>query len=105
MYAMVEIQGKQYKAEEGALLKVERLSEAEGNAVEFDSVLMLNDDKNVKVGNPYVSGATVKAVVEGHDRNRKVVVYKYKKRKRYARKQGHRQSYSTLRVREISAAT
>lgn len=104
MYAMVEIQGKQYKAEEGGLLRVEKLPQEEGNTVEFDSVLLLRDDDNVKVGSPYVKGATVKAVVEGHDKDRKLVVYKYKRRKRYSRKHGHRQQYSTLRVREITGA-
>jgi large subunit ribosomal protein L21 len=104
MYAMVEIGGKQYKAQEGGLLRVERLPQEEGNTVEFDSVLMLRDDNKTTVGSPYVQGASVKAVVEGHDKERKIVVYKYKRRKRYHRKQGHRQPYSLLRVREISGA-
>lgn len=102
MYALVEIGGKQYKAQEGSTLRVDRLSQNEGEVVEFDSVLMVRNDDDVKVGAPYVSGAAVRGVVEEHIRDRKVIVYKYKRRKNYARKRGHRQQYSVVRVREIS---
>ncbi|MFP4431781.1 MAG: 50S ribosomal protein L21 [Spirochaetaceae bacterium] len=102
MYALVEIGGKQYKAQEGSTLRVDRLSQNEGDVVEFDSVLMVRNDDDVKVGAPYVSGAAVRGVVEEHIRDRKVIVYKYKRRKNYARKRGHRQQYSVVRVREIS---
>jgi large subunit ribosomal protein L21 len=74
--------------------------------MEFDSVLMLRkDDDKVSFGAPYVKGAKVKAVVEQHGRDRKVIVYKYKRRKGYRRRNGHRQHYSLVRVKEIAAAT
>ncbi|MFP4067479.1 MAG: 50S ribosomal protein L21 [Spirochaetaceae bacterium] len=106
MYAVVEIKGKQYKAQEGDLLKVDRLEGADGDRLEFDSVLMLRSDRDkVTVGAPYVNGAKVKAVVEEHGRDRKIIVYKYKRRKGYRRRQGHRRQYSLLRVKEIASAT
>ena len=100
MYAMVEIQGKQYKAEQDALLKVDRLSQDEGSALELEQVLLLSSDKGVKVGSPFVKGATVKAVVEKHLRDPKVQVLKFKKRKNYSRLTGHRQAKSLLRVND-----
>ncbi|MFW5745638.1 MAG: 50S ribosomal protein L21 [Spirochaetota bacterium] len=101
MYAMVEIKGNQYKAEKGDLLTVQRVASEKGDVVEFDNVLMLRDESNVKIGEPYVSGAKVKAVVEDHVRGDKVIVHKYKRRKRYKRTRGHRQDYTLLRVEEI----
>jgi len=102
MYAMVEIKGNQYKAEKGNLLTVDLVDSEKGDVVEFDSVLMLRDDAGVKIGEPYVAGAKVKAVVEDHVRGSKVIVHKYKRRKRYKRTRGHRQHYSLLRVEEIT---
>lgn len=102
MYAMVEIQGSQYKAEKGVRLTVQKVGTEKGDVMEFDTVLLLRDDKKVKVGEPYVKGAAVKAVVEDHIRGDKITVFKYKRRKRYRRKRGHRQDYSVLRVEEIT---
>lgn len=104
MYAMIEIQGKQYKAEQNALLKVDRLTQEEGAAVDLESVLLLSSDKGVKVGTPYVKGAAVKAVVEKHVRDPKVQVLKFKRRKNYSKLTGHRQNYSLVRVKEITGA-
>ncbi len=104
MYAMVEILGKQYKAEPGAVLKVDHMADKnEGDDVSFDSVLMLNNDGKVSVGKPYVGGAAVEAVVEGHGRDAKITVFKFKRRKNYARRLGHRAYYSLVRVKEIAA--
>jgi large subunit ribosomal protein L21 len=105
MYALVEIQGKQYKAEQGKTLKVDRVGQDAGEVVVFDSVLMLRDDDKTNVGTPFVKGAQVKTVVQEHVRDPKVVVYKYKKRKGYARKRGHKQQYSVLRVEEIATGS
>ncbi len=101
MYALVEIKGKQYKAEKGNTLKVDRIEGVKGDTVEFDSVLMVHDDNGVKIGTPYVDGAKVSSIVEEQGRDRKVVVYKYKKRKNYRRKRGHRQAFTLLRVDNI----
>ncbi len=104
MYALVEIKGKQYKAVEGTLLKVDKLSEEEGKKVEFNSVLMTSKDDNIQVGTPFVNGVKVTATVESHVKDKKVVVIKFKRRKNYRRKQGHRQQYSVIRVNEIAGA-
>ncbi len=104
MYAMVEIKGSQYRAEKGALLTVDRVPSEKGDVVEFDHVLLLGDGPNFTIGEPFVTGASVKAVVEDHVRSDKVIVHKYKRRKRYRRTRGHRQQYTVLRVEEITGA-
>ena len=104
MYALVEIKGKQYKAEKGNTLKVDKLEGVKGDTVEFDTVLMVHNDDGVKVGTPYVDGAKVSSIVEEHGRDKKVVVYKYKKRKNYRRKQGHRQAFTMIKVEDIVGA-
>lgn len=104
MYALVEIKGKQYKALKGALLKVDRFGEETGRELEFDSVLLVSDEGKTKVGQPYLRGVKVKAVVEEHGRGRKIRVFKYKKRKNYRRTRGHRQRYTLLRVQDIAGA-
>jgi large subunit ribosomal protein L21 len=103
MYALVEINGKQYRAEQGGTLKVDRINAAEGDALDFDKVILLRTDKDVQAGTPFVDGAKVKTVVEGQMRDRKLTVFKYKRRKNYKRTRGHRQAYSILRVKEVSA--
>lgn len=104
MYALVDIKGKQYKAEKGETLKVDRLENETGDAVEFNTVLMVGGVDSVKVGTPYVKGVTVKATVEDQLKDKKVVVYKYKRRKGYHKKQGHRQQYSLIKVEDIVGA-
>lgn len=101
MYTLVEILGKQYKAEKGARLKVDRLDGNAGDAVEFDSVLLVSDQDQVKVGTPYLEGIKVRAVVEEQIRDRKVVIFKYRKRKNYRKRMGHRQPYTIIRVQDI----
>ena len=97
MFAIIETGGKQYRVTEGAELYIEKLNvEAEGEIV-FDKVLMVNE----KVGTPYVEGATVKAVVEKHGKAKKIIVYKYKSKKNYHKKQGHRQPYTKVKVTAI----
>jgi large subunit ribosomal protein L21 len=100
MYALVEFKGKQYKAEKGALLKVDRISADVGSAVDMDSVLLVSGD-TVSVGAPYVKGAKVTAVVENHGKGDKIIVFKYMPKKDYRRKQGHRQQYSLIRIQDI----
>lgn len=104
MYALVEIAGKQYKAEPGATLRVDLLDSEAGAALDMDSVLLVSDGESVKVGTPYVDGARVKATVTGHTKGDKVTVFKFKRRKNYRRKQGHRQQYSVIKVEEIVGA-
>lgn len=102
MYALVEIKGRQYKVEKDSLIKVALLGSGDGEEVEFSDVVMVRTDSAVNVGTPYVSGVTVKATVEGHGKNRKVIVYKHKRRKNYHRTQGHREQYTLVRVKEIA---
>lgn len=104
MYALVSIKGRQYKAEKGALLKVDLLDKTKGDVVEFDSVLLTSGDGAVKIGNPYVSGVRVRTVVEDAGRDRKVIVYRYRRRKGFHKKRGHRQSFTVLRVEDITVA-
>ena len=102
MYAIVEFMGKQYRVEKGALLKVDKINAEPGTAVNIDTVLLISGD-TVTVGSPYVEGAKVTATVESHGKDDKIVVFKYKPKKDYRRKQGHRQQYSIITIGEISA--
>jgi large subunit ribosomal protein L21 len=106
MYALVEFKGKQYRAKKGARLKVDRIDAEPGTLVNIDSVLLLSGGKDgpVTVGTPYVSGALVSAKVESHEKDRKIIVFKYKPKKDYRRKQGHRQGYSIIRIEDIAGA-
>jgi large subunit ribosomal protein L21 len=101
MYALVEIKGKQYKVEQGTLLTIDRVAEEKGSRVEYPSVLMVSDGASVKIGTPYLQGASVSVVVEDHVRAKKVLIGKFKKRKNYHRKQGHRQAHSVVKVESI----
>jgi len=103
MYAIVEFKGKQYKAEKGAILKVDKLEEAPGSTLNIDSVLLVSGE-TVKVGSPYVDGAKVSAVVETHEKAKKIIVFKYKPKKDYRRKKGHRQQYSVIKIQDIIGA-
>jgi large subunit ribosomal protein L21 len=105
MYALIEFKGKQYKAEKGARLKVDRLDAEPGSALEIDSVLLVSDEAaSVSVGAPYVKGVTVSATVEAHEKDDKIIVFKYKSKKDYRRKQGHRQQYSIIKIADIAGA-
>lgn len=104
MYAVVEINGKQYRAEQGQALTVDRIDQEAGSSVSFDKVLLLSGDAGVKVGSPYVEGASVVAVIDAEIKADKVIVFKYKPKKDYRRTQGHRQRYTVLKVQEIVGA-
>jgi large subunit ribosomal protein L21 len=102
MYALVEIKGRQYKAEKGSTLKVDKIDSEKGNAVEIDKVLMFSNDKDVKIGAPYLDGIKIHATVEDQIKDKKVLVFKYKKRKNYRRTRGHRQQYTLIKVDDIT---
>ena len=101
-YAIFQTGGKQYRVKEGDTIRVESIPGDEGDAIEFDQVLMLSQDGNVSVGAPTVDGARVTAEVVGKGRAKKIIVFKYKAKTRYRRKNGHRQHYTDLRVINIS---
>ena len=94
--------GKQYKVSEGDVIKVEKLGNAVGETVTFDQVLLVND-ADVKVGNPTVAGATVTASVVAEGKDRKVIVYKYKRKTGYHKKNGHRQLFTKVKIEKINA--
>ena len=101
MYAVVETGGKQYRVSVGASFKVEKLSQAIGDVVQLQRVLLLENDGEIQTGSPTIDGAAVKAEVLGHGRNKKVQIFKMKRRKKYRRSQGHRQAFTELRVTDI----
>ena len=101
-YAVIAACGKQYKVSEGDVIKVEKLGVADGETVTFDKVLLVND-KEAVVGNPTVAGATVTASVVCEGKDKKVVVYKYKRKTGYHKKNGHRQAYTQVKIDKINA--
>jgi large subunit ribosomal protein L21 len=101
MYAVIKSGGKQYRVESGATLRLELLSAEVGAAVSFDEVLLVGTGDGVKVGAPLVSGALVKATVVSHGRGDKVRIFKMRRRKHYQKSQGHRQSYTEVRIDDI----
>ena len=101
MYAIIETGGKQYKVAEGDIIKVEKLGAEAGQEYTFDKVLVLAKDGDVKVGAPYVEGAAVTASVIGDGKAKKVVVYKYKPKKGFHKKNGHRQPFTKLQIKSI----
>ena len=104
MYAVIQTGGKQYRVKSGEQVKVELLPEAVGAAVSFDKVLMLGEGDSVRVGTPLVAGAKVKATVISQGRGEKVRIFKMRRRKHYAKTQGHRQNYTEVRIDEIVGA-
>ncbi len=104
MYAIIETGGKQYKVYEGTILQVEKLAAEAGEKLMLDKVLMVNDENGgVKVGTPLLSGVQVEAEVLAQGRAKKIIVYKYKRRKNYRRKQGHRQPFTRIKIVKIEA--
>ncbi|SRR5574344_48077 len=102
MYAIVDIAGQQFKVEKGRKVYVHRLDAEIGSSVNFDKVLLTDNEGNVKVGNPFVDGAQVKATVLEHLKGNKVIVFKKKRRKGYQKKNGHRQLLSQILIEEIA---
>ncbi len=103
MYAIFKTGGKQYKVQEGDTIYIEKLSANEGDTVEFDEVLMVSKDNDMLVGNPTVVNATITGKLEKHGRGQKIIVFKYKAKKNYHRKQGHRQPFSKVVIEKINA--
>jgi large subunit ribosomal protein L21 len=101
MYAVFRTGGKQFRAEAGDRLRVPSLDVEPGETVEFDEVLLAGADGDISVGTPVVEGARVKAEVIAHGKDRKVIVFKRKRRKGYRKKQGHRQKFTEIRVDEV----
>ena len=102
MYAIIATGGKQYKVSEGDIIRVEKLGVETGSEFSFDQVLAVNNGELV-VGNPTVAGATVSATVLGEGKGKKIIVYKYKRKSGYHKKNGHRQTYTEVKIEKINA--
>ncbi|MBQ1396369.1 MAG: 50S ribosomal protein L21 [Eubacterium sp.] len=102
MYAIIETGGKQYRVTEGDVICVEKLAANAGETVELDKVLVLGEGEDLKVGTPYVEGAKVFGEVVENGKGKKVVVFKYKSKKDYRKKQGHRQPYTMIKIASLN---
>ena len=105
MYAVIEACGKQYKVTKGDVVFFEKLEAEEGKKVTFDKVVLLSDEGKIEVGAPYVKGIKVEGKVVSHGKGKKIVVFKYKAKKNYKRKQGHRQPYTKVEITAIKLPT
>lgn len=102
MYAIIKTGGKQYRVNEGDILKIEKLDTPEGEAINFDRVLAVSDEEGLKVGQPFLTDASVKGTILEHGKNKKVKVFKYKPKRRYRKKTGHRQPFTRVKIDSIS---
>ena len=105
MYAVIKTGGKQYRVKEGDTLRVEKLGGDEGEIHQFDQVLAVGDGDGLQLGSPIVEGSVVSATIKGHGRHKKIKVLKFKRRKNYLRRQGHRQDYTEVEITKIAAGS
>lgn len=103
MYAIIKTGGKQFRVSEGDIINVERLSSGEGEKVTFDEVLMIGGNGEIKTGSPNIEGVTVEGTVVKHGKAKKIIVFKYKAKKNYRKKQGHRQPFTKVKIEKINA--
>jgi large subunit ribosomal protein L21 len=103
MYAVIETGGKQYRVQEGDVITVEKLKVSAGDDITFDRVLMLSDGEKVQVGTPILEAAKVFGTVVENGKGEKVIIFKYKAKKDYRKKQGHRQPYTMVKIESLSA--
>lgn len=101
MYAVIKTGGKQYRVMTGEEVRLEKLGGKVGESIAFDRVLLISDGENVKIGEPFLENTKVVGRITRHDRHRKIVVFKYKRRKGYRRKQGHRQPFTLVKIENI----
>lgn len=103
MHAVIISGGKQYRVQEGDVLKLEKLPVEAGATIDFDQVLMVGEGENVQVGKPYLTGCKVTAAVVGHGRHDKIRILKFRRRKHHMKRMGHRQSYTQVKITGIQA--
>ena len=101
MYAIIQTGGKQYKVKPGDELKVEKLDGNPGDTVKFQVLMIEKDDGDIKVGTPYLDDVLVRGRILSHGKHKKIIVFKYKRRKNYKRKKGHRQPFNLVKIEEI----
>lgn len=104
MYAVVNTGGKQYKVQQGDVLRIEKIPGNVGSPVSFDRVLMFSDGENVSIGQPVLDDVAVEGHIVAQGKAKKIIVFKYKRRKRYRRKQGHRQEFTAVQIDSIKGA-
>jgi len=102
MYAVIKSGGKQYRVSAGQTINVEKLSVDEGATIELSDILMVADGDNINIGTPFVASAKVSAVVESHGRGDKIYIVKFRRRKHHLKRMGHRQSYTALKITDIT---
>lgn len=102
MYAVIQTGGKQYKVEQGSTINIEKLEQGIGTKYEFDKVLMVKTDNAVKIGQPYIESGKVSAEIVAQDRAKKINVLKFKRRKTYMKRMGHRQYFTKVKITSIS---
>ncbi len=102
MYAIIETGGKQYRVSEGTICNVEKLDTGIGEEVVFDKVLLIKNEERTEVGSPYLTGRKVSAKVLEHGKGKKIIVFKFKPKKNYRRKKGHRQPFTRIIIEKIS---
>ncbi len=103
MYAVIKTGGKQYKVEQGSTIRVEKLEGDAGKTLEIDQVLLVADGENFKIGTPVVAGARVTCQIVAQEKGEKLLIFKFRRRKAYRKKTGHRQPYTALKITNISA--
>lgn len=103
MYAVVNTGGKQYKLREGDIFRFEKLQGETGSEIIFENVLMFSDGEKTQIGKPLLENVSVKGHIVEQGKNKKILVFKYKRRKRYRRKRGHRQQYTAVKIDSINA--
>jgi large subunit ribosomal protein L21 len=102
MYAVIKTGGKQYRVSPGQIIRVEALSADPGSEIAFDEVMAVGEDGDIRLGNPRVAGASVRAMVLGHGRHPKVTIFKMRRRKHFQKRAGHRQNYTEVRIESIA---
>ena len=103
MYAVIESGGKQHKVSEGEILRVEKIEAEIGAEIKLDKVMLVQTDDKTMIGSPYVDNASVTAEVVEQGKSKKIIIFKYKRKKNYQRKKGHRQQYTALKIKAIAA--
>ena len=104
MFAVIETGGKQYRVAEGDTVHIEKLDGSVGDAVRFDNVLLVGEGDDVTIGKPAIAGATVAGEIVEHGKDKRLVVFKFKRRKDYRRRNGHRQHYTAVKITTVAAS-
>lgn len=103
MYAVFISGGKQYRVKKNQIIQLEKLHNPPGTIIEFDKIMMISNEKEVKIGNPFLFGSKIKAHIENHGRLKKIKIIKFNRRKHYKKQQGHRQYFTKVKILDINS--